>query len=130
VDLTRRGFLRLMSAVAVTAELPVPNFVLAEPLVVVPEMPIALGAIRALAQYDIHHMDRHWVRLDAFNGKDQWAVDFPVAGHGDIRQNYLEARKVAEEVLRNNLIHEGWKASDLIALPVPQGYKEPAWMSA
>ena len=129
MDLTRRGFLRLMAACAATVAMPVPQFVLAEPMVVIPSMPVALGGIRVLSQFDIRN-DRFIVRLDACNGKDQFGVDFWVAGSGDIRKDYLEHRAVAEQVLRESMLHEGWLASDMIALPLPLGYKEPDWMRA
>ena len=121
----------MVSAVVATAAMPVPNFVLAEPGVVVPSMPVELGTVRTLAEYDIN-LDRFVVRIDVFNGRNQWGVDFWVANAKDassIRRGYLENRSIAEGVLQDSLIHENVLASDLIALPLPPGYKEPAWMS-
>lgn len=128
--MNRRGFLQLLSAVAATAAIPVPKFVLEEPLVVVPSMPIALGAIREVGYYDIE-CDQYIVRLDAYNGLDQFGVDFrvPVLLNG-MRDQYLRTRKIAEECLYNMLIEEKWNAGSMIALPSPSGYVEPEWMRA
>ncbi len=126
--MNRRGFLQLLSAVGASIALPVPQFVLAEPLVVVPEMPIRLGTIRAVTAYDIER-DLILVRLDAFNGRDQFGVDFRVNA-ANSRASYLENRKIAEQILFEHLKHHKWTASDMIALPTPRGYVEPSWMRA
>ena len=125
--MNRRGFLKLLSAFSATVALPVPEFVLADPLVILPEMPITLGNIRRIGAYDIRQ-DRYIIRLDACNGKDQYGVDFAISSFGDMKHNYIETLKVAETVLRDAIISAGWLASDLIALPTPHGWSEPDWM--
>lgn len=127
--MNRRSFLKLLSASMATVAAPVPLFKLAEPAIIIQEMPITLGAIRTWAAFDITRDEWH-VRMDAYNGRDQWHVDFKVDNVPNIRESYLRNREVASEVLRNSLIHEKWKASDLIALPTPHGYVAPPWMSA
>ena len=122
--MNRRGFLKLLSAVGASIALPVPKFVLAAPQEIIPAMPVQLGLIRALAAYDLSH-DSWILRLDAFNGRDQFGVDVRVLGNP---KDYLEQRAIAEEVLMNSLRHEKWMASDMILLPIPKGYVEPEWM--
>ena len=133
-SVTRRGFLRAMSAIAASVAIPVPQFVLAESGIIVPHMPIELGTIRTLAQYTIHR-DEYVVRLDALNRRtqDQFHVDFAVrcnARKEQWRDKYIEARNVAESVLADMMRHHGWRADELISLPVPHGYAEPDWMRA
>lgn len=129
--MNRRVFLRLLSAVAVTAALPVPRFLLVEPETVTPSFPIELGRIRALAAYSVA-WDCMIVRLDAKSGRthDQFGVDFKVYGMTDEhrRANYLEALGPASAMLRAAIAQHKWMATDLVALPVPSGAILPAWM--
>ena len=127
--MNRRGILQLLSAMAASAAVPVPDFVLAESGVLIPDKPIILGSIRALTGNSIY-TDEVIVRLEAYNGREQFGVDFVVPNGTDMRQRYLEARVFAEQVLRDTLIQEKWMATDMIALPIPAGYVEPEWMRA
>lgn len=131
MNLSRRGFLKLMGVASTLPLVGIPQFVLANPSEVIAGAPFQLGAIRAMGLYDSDSWDdRYIVRLDAYNGRDQFSVDFVVAGKNKdgIRTAYFDNRKIAEEVLRNDLRANGWKAADLIALPVPANYRAPEWM--
>lgn len=129
MDITRRGFLKLVSAVTASAVIPATAFVLADPEQIIEEMPFEIGSIRAISIYEIG-WDRHIVRLDAFNRKtnEQFGVDFVFKAAN--RECYLSARKAAERVLTDSVKQSKWLASDMIALPIPSGYREPAWMRA
>jgi hypothetical protein len=121
--MNRRSFLKLVSSVAVSA-VAVPPFVLVEPQIIIPSNKTVLGAIREIASYDINQ-DRVMVRLDAFNGVEQFCVDFVVTGENlaESRAHYVIARALAERALREALINRGWRATDMIALPTPPGYE-------
>ncbi len=115
-----------------TALVPVPIFKLAEPSIVIPELPFSLGVIRTLAQYDVMD-DSVIIRMDAFNGKDQYGVDMRLACRSNLelmREEYLRSLEPANLVLRNALIDAKWKESDFVALPMPRGYVAPPWMHA
>jgi hypothetical protein len=123
--MNRRSFLKLVSSIAGAAAVPaVPLFNLVEPHIIIPQDKTVLGAIREMAFYDIN-WDRVIVRLDAFNGVEQFLVDFVVTGQDlmESRKNYLTARTIAETTLREALMKRGWRATDMIALPVPLGYE-------
>lgn len=123
----------MLSAVAATAVLPVPEFVLAEPQILISTLPIELGLIRTIYHYDIRN-DRGIVRMDALNGKthEQFGVDFIVVGlrAEQIRENYLKALEPASLVLHDAIKNHEWLASDMVALPMPRGYVAPDWMHA
>jgi hypothetical protein len=127
--MNRRGFLRIMAAAGAT--LAVPPFVLAAPGIIVPDKPLALGSVRELAQYRIES-DSYVVRIDAFNKRtrEQRHVNFEVAcaNRLTMRKHYLVGRKEADEHLRAHLLHHGWDARDMIALPIPDGIILPPWI--
>ncbi len=132
-NVTRRGFLKLLSAVAVTAAMPVPNFVLADSGIIVPGNPIELSSIRELVMYDINR-DDFVIRLDALNGRDQRQI-FVQANLGDLigqryQAKYDEARPKLQKILREEIIKRGWRADELVALPTPRGYEFPAFLNA
>ena len=128
----RRGFLKLLGASVSTILVPVPEFILASPDVVIPEMPIILGKIRELIHYDIHSSQSIF-RLDAFNGKAQFSVDFMCSISENEKErsieNYLGNRRLAQDLLRERLIEEKWNVSDMILLPIyDQQLTVPDWL--
>lgn len=126
----RRGFLKLLGAITASVLVPVPAFVLAEPEILIPEYPVELGTIRAIACYE-SQWDHFAVRLDAYNGRDQFGIDFHIANLSDIKKirvEYLKNREIAQSFLREAMDEKGWTASDMITLPIPDDYKEPEWM--
>lgn len=129
MDIDRRGFLRLMGMAGAVAA--VPKFVLAEPGIIVPKMPLELGKLRELAVYQIE-FDNFVVRLDAFNGKEQFHVETCIKGRSaeELRSRYLRAREVAQMVLTDRLKFEKWNVRDMVSLPIPRGYSAPTFMRA
>jgi hypothetical protein len=128
----RRGFLKMLSAVGASALLPVPAFVLAEPQIVLPAMPITLGKIRVCGMYSVED-DAYMVRLDALNKKlgEQFCVDFRVRMLGErTRDEYLRSLEPAQLHLRAVMMDHKWRADDMVLLPHPAGWQAPKWMDA
>lgn len=139
MNVNRRGFLKLLSAVAASAAMPVPTFVLAEPEVQIAAMPVELGMIRSMCVYDISK-DLHLVRFDAMNGRKGEQLNVTIAVPpiyrksdeqyvSDMRTAYLHERQRAHDLLRNEMIKREWMASDLMPLEMPPGvHALPQWM--
>ncbi len=127
-DISRRGFLKILGVAGVVAA--VPQFVLASPDEAIDAMPLELGRLRAMAQYRIAY-DDFVVRLDAFNQrtKYQFHVEFS-SGPDPVnnRDRYLKNREQATEVLENMIRQHQWNVRDMVALPIPDGIRNPAWL--
>ena len=132
--MNRRGFLRMLGALAATAALPVPEFVLAEPQVVVAEFPIHLSDIRQTFGYDIYR-DVAIVRLDVFNKRlqEQFFYNMAIPDYGDVnkvREKYLMSREEAQAYLRKEITSRNWNVADMAPLPSVQhnfGRPVPEW---
>ncbi len=127
----RRGFLRMLSAVAVSAAMPCPVFAFAESGLVVPNKPIELGSIRELVAYEINR-DDYVIRLDALNGRTNEQI-FVQANLSDLtglryQTKYEYAHPKLQKILREEIIKRGWRADDLVALPTPRGYQFPEFL--
>jgi hypothetical protein len=124
----------MLAAVSATAALPVPAFVLAEIGLVIPRMPVELGAIRVCSQNDLNTYTVS-LRFDALNlrTQEQLVVDARIAVKPtlmEMRKEYLLAREPAEWLLRKEIEHRKWRADDLAYMPPPAGWIEPPWMRA
>ena len=132
MEINRRCFMQMLGAVAASAVIPVPKFVLTDVGVLVPSAPVNLGLIRACHLYR-PDMDGHLIRLEALNvvTREQIGIDFIIPNFKEksrIREAYLDARFGAEQGLHDDIKQAGWNMADMRQLPAIPDYALPEWL--
>lgn len=91
---------------------------------------IVAGKVRLAWATDIDR-DEMLFRLDVSNDEQQFMIEWSIKFNSNekvLRQNFRKKKKVAQELLRKELISQKWKATDLVALPVAGNPLLP-WMA-
>lgn len=123
--MNRRGFLKVISAVAVAAGV-APQTAIAEVSAPQPAGTVTLGLIREMFAYDIGR-DETLVRHDVWAEGDNLQLSVASVVNAGDQSSIERARVAAKTMLEAELEKRGLSWSDLKPLPLPAGYKASDW---